>query len=46
MRLNNRKMQAMLFILICMIVYTGWYTSTKEQDDYYAGNYSFPCYCK
>lgn len=37
MRLNNRKMQAMLFILICMIVYTGWYTSTKEQDDYYTG---------
>lgn len=37
MRLNNRKMQAMLFILICMIVYTGWYTSTKEQDDSYTG---------
>lgn len=37
MRLNNRKMQAMLFILICMIVYTGWYTSTKDQDDYYTG---------
>lgn len=30
-------MQAMLFILICMIVYTGWYTSTKEQDDSYTG---------
>ncbi|MBN7774120.1 stage II sporulation protein R [Clostridium aminobutyricum] len=37
MRLNNRKMQAMLFILICMIVYTGWYTSTRDNDDYYTG---------
>jgi stage II sporulation protein R len=37
MRINKRKMQALLFILVCMILYTGWYTRSSEDEDYCSG---------
>ncbi|WP_312094197.1 stage II sporulation protein R [Aminipila sp.] len=37
MRFDKRQMQAMLFILICLILYTGWYTQSAKKQDYHSG---------
>lgn len=37
MRFDKRQMQAMLFILICMILYTGWYTQSAKKNDVHSG---------
>ncbi len=37
MRFDKRQMQAMLFILICMILYTGWYAQSANKDDHHSG---------
>lgn len=37
MRFDKRQMQAMLFILICMILYTGWYTQSARKNDDHSG---------
>ncbi len=37
MNFNKKQLQAMLFILICMILYTGWYTQSLKEQDYHSG---------
>ncbi|QIB68128.1 stage II sporulation protein R [Aminipila butyrica] len=37
MKFDKRQMQAMLFILICMIAYTGWYTQNAEKQKVHTG---------
>lgn len=37
MKLDRRRMQVMLFVLICMVVYTGWYMQNDEKEDYNSG---------
>ncbi|QHI72111.1 stage II sporulation protein R [Aminipila terrae] len=37
MKFDKRQMQAMLFILICMILYTGWYTQNSKKENDHSG---------
>lgn len=37
MRFDKRQLQAMLFILICMILYTGWYAQNSNKGNYSDG---------
>lgn len=34
MRFNKRQMQAVLFILICIILYTGWYAADSRAEEH------------